>query len=423
MTANKSSIRDNVTKEFGKPTRPSPSANTHYGPHVTKVPPSIPSCPSKEILEKSRACQQKTATKEKTPLSYAQIASNVANALKIKEAFPALPNKKVLEMHNAAFGQHTNKAKKVQFTTKGPSRKQAIIPVHNDLAESIMGDASTYVFQINTLLKNVKSSMHSEFIRPCSGGIAIITNEVPNPSDLSIIGNYFKSVEGINSNDIPSPRLLQSKSYLKITGLPYLRNDGNKITSDNITDFMKHIDLFENVSLATKPRIIKASPKSDMAIIWFDIWDTQNGSKAKLLINHSFNLGRHIAIVRATNMNPGVPQCHNCWKWGHTTFLCQAHGSRCQKCSSPHKLEHHRELAWCCKANPKSNPPRLKTAQGTPCPHPFKCINCKGKHMADDSKCPFWRNRFNRDWHSKKAQEARESKANSIRLAVGGKKL
>jgi len=109
--------------------------------------------------------------------------------------------------------------------------------------------------------------MHSEFIRPCSGGIAIITNDVPNPSDLSIIGNYFKSVKGINSNNIPSPRLPQSKSYLKIMGLLYLQADGNKITSKNVTDFMKHIDLFENVSLATKPRIIKVSPKSDMAII------------------------------------------------------------------------------------------------------------------------------------------------------------
>jgi len=39
MTANKSSIRDNVTKEFGKPTKPSSSANTPHGPHVTKVPP------------------------------------------------------------------------------------------------------------------------------------------------------------------------------------------------------------------------------------------------------------------------------------------------------------------------------------------------------------------------------------------------
>ena len=60
---------------------------------------------------------------------------------------------------------------------------------------------------------------------------------------------------------------------------------------------MKHIDLFEDISLATKPWIIKASSKLDMAIIWFDIWDTQNGSKAKLLINHSFNLGRHITTI------------------------------------------------------------------------------------------------------------------------------
>ena len=148
-------------------------------------------------------------------------------------------------MHEAAFGQHANRVKKIQVTTKGPSRKQAIIPVHNDLAESIMGDASTHVFQINTQLKNVKSSMCSEFIRPCFGRIAIVTNNVPNPSDLSIIEKYFKSVEGINSNDIPSPRLPQSKSYLKITGLSYLRANGNRITSENVIDFMKHIDLFE----------------------------------------------------------------------------------------------------------------------------------------------------------------------------------
>jgi len=131
-------------------------------------------------------------------------------------------NKKVLEMHNVAFRQPANKAKKVQFTTKGPSRKQAIIPVPNNLAENIMGNASMHIFQINALLKNVKSLMHSEFICSCSGEIAIITNNVPNPSDLSIIEKYFKSVKGINSNDIPSPILPQSKSYLKIMGLLYL---------------------------------------------------------------------------------------------------------------------------------------------------------------------------------------------------------
>jgi len=43
--------------------------------------------------------------------------------------------------------------------------------------------------------------------------------------------------------------------------------------------------------------------------------------------------------------------------------------------------------------------------------------------MADNYKCPFWRNRFNKNWHSKKAQEAQETRANLIRLAVDSKKL
>jgi len=54
-TANKSSIRDNFTKEFGKTTKPSPSVNICHGVHITKVPSPILPCPSKEILEKSKA--------------------------------------------------------------------------------------------------------------------------------------------------------------------------------------------------------------------------------------------------------------------------------------------------------------------------------------------------------------------------------
>jgi len=108
---------------------------------------------------------------------------------------------------------------------------------------------------------------------------------------------------------------------------------------------MKYLKLFEHVTFTAKPKVIKASLKSDIAIIWFDIWDSQNSSKAKLLINHSFNFGRSITTIRTTNMNPGVPQYHNCWKWDHSTFSYHAHGSKCQKCNRPHKLEHHRDLA------------------------------------------------------------------------------
>jgi len=228
---------------------------------------------------------------------------------------------------------------------KGPSRKQAIVPTSDNIKDTIMGEANAHIFQTNMLLKSIKSTTRAKFIHPCPGGVSINTNSVPNTSDLNTIKRYLKSINGTGNDEVLAPRLPQSKSYLKITGIPYIQPNSNKLTSDDITTTMKQLELFEPMNLTAKPRVIKASPKSDMTIIWFNIWDSQNGSKAKLLINHSFNFGRYIATIRATNMNPGVPQCHNCWKWGHSTFSCHAHGSKCQKCNSPHKLEHHRDLA------------------------------------------------------------------------------
>jgi len=61
-------------------------------------------------------------------------------------------------------------------------------------------------------------------------------------------------------------------------------------------------------------------------------------------------------------------------------FVCHIYGLKCQKCNSPQKLEHHREMAWCCKVNFKTNFPRLKTKKGEPYTYLFKCINCKDEH-------------------------------------------
>ena len=111
-------------------------------------------------------------------------------------------------------------------------------------------------------------------------------------------------------------------------------------------------------------------------------------------------------------MYPGVAQCRNCWRWGHPTHACHAQGAKCQKCGGPHRVENHRLLAWCCKANTKSNPPREATAAGAPCPHTFKCLNYKDDHAADDNKCPFWRHRFDKQWHANKAAKVRSGRAN-----------
>jgi len=106
---------------------------------------------------------------------------------------------------------------------------------------------------------------------------------------------------------------------MKIIGLPYKINQ-DVISPDFIEGVLKETHLFKGVVLASKPCIIKASPKSDMAVVWVDIWDSQSGSSVKNIINRCFNIGRFITTIKGTNMNPGVPQCKNCWKWGHSTL-------------------------------------------------------------------------------------------------------
>ena len=204
---------------------------------------------------------------------------------------------------------------------------------------------------------------------------------------MSIIDQYIKNSNDINSLQVEEPRLPKSKSYLKIISIlffPYA-NSQKKLTSNNIELILKQNHIFDNISLISKPRVIKVSPKSDMSIVWIDIWDVQSGSNVKMLINRFFNVGRYIATIREANMNPSVPQYKNYWKWGHATFSCRIQDSKCVKCNGPHKSEHHHEFGWCCKVNNKINPPRLETKKGEPCPHSFKCSNCRVDHQADSN--------------------------------------
>ena len=57
---------------------------------------------------------------------------------------------------------------------------------------------------------------------------------------------------------------------MKIIGLPY-KIDQGVITPGFIKGVLKDIHLFKDVMLASKPCVIKASPKSDMMVVWVDI--------------------------------------------------------------------------------------------------------------------------------------------------------
>ena len=93
------------------------------------------------------------------------------------------------------------------------------------------------------------------------------------------------------------------------------------------------------------------------------------------------------------------------FKWDHATHSYRSQAFKYIKYNGPHLTEYHWQFSWCCKANSKTNPPRLETKQDKPCSHSFRCLNCKGDHQADLNLCPFWRHHFNKEWHSKECQK------------------
>ena len=154
------------------------------------------------------------------------------------------------------------------MTTKGSLHKQVIIPMNEKNAINFVKDSGTHVTNINRNLKNIKLDVIANFICAENKGVVIATNKVVSTLDLQTIEKYVKSSQCIEADYVESPRLPQSKFYLKIIGISYFSEQTNiQVTSEDIEKILKNTHIFNNIILALKPRIIKVFPKSDMAII------------------------------------------------------------------------------------------------------------------------------------------------------------
>ena len=120
---------------------------------------------------------------------------------------------------------------------------------------------------MNRALKNIKMDVMVDFVWLDYNGIIIITNQVMSSLELQTIKNYVKNADCISTDGVEVPRLSQSKSYLKIIGIPFLQNTNTPINSSIVEDIIKKNYIFNNVMLASRPYIIKVSPRLDMAIV------------------------------------------------------------------------------------------------------------------------------------------------------------
>ena len=288
---------------------------------------SIPAKLSKKVNKLSKYFKKNKKQGQKK--SYAQalasanlsskpkmISSNVVlKTLKIKETFPYFHNKKIDQVQKIISGTNNKPKLQLNITTRGLSQKQVIILMTKDMANQFIKDSSMHVININYALKGLKLSIIANFIHVEDKGIVITTNNIASSSDLQEIEKYIKNLFTTDANQVTSPRLSQSKSYLKIVSISFISKWSNmRISSEEVKNILKSNHIFNDIILASKPRIIKVSPKSNMAIIWIDIWNTQSGSNVMKIINRHFNIGSFIAMVQGANINLGVPQYKNCWK-------------------------------------------------------------------------------------------------------------
>ena len=88
------------------------------------------------------------------------------------------------------------------MTTKGPSRKQIIIPMSSDNIAKFMKSSSLHVANINWSLRNLKSEIFVDFICSDSTSVTVVTKKVTVQSNLYIIENYIKKVDDINSINV-----------------------------------------------------------------------------------------------------------------------------------------------------------------------------------------------------------------------------
>jgi len=153
---------------------------------LDKVPPPLP-LPAKSVKEvnaiskyfqnKKPSVKNKKKEISKPTKTYAQASKSQAstsNVFKIKEAFPALNAKKIDQVNNIIKGN----PKSIQMTTKGPLRKQVIIPMSKDNINAFMKNSSLHTANINSQLRNAKSEVPTDYIRADPLGITIVTSKV-----------------------------------------------------------------------------------------------------------------------------------------------------------------------------------------------------------------------------------------------------
>ncbi|KXN91250.1 hypothetical protein AN958_01610 [Leucoagaricus sp. SymC.cos] len=208
-------------------------------------------------------------------------------------------------------------AKKPKATTKGPSRKQVLFVLDDPNARPNLEQMPCLLNKYLTDNKVVR--LRAETVLVVYSGWSIQLTDVPSLEQLNTIRQWL----GIHFSPIGSEVYLPaSKSFLKLINVPYIRQDGSWTTSDQVEGVMRASNLSNHFVLVGPPQVVRNSKSSDTAMAYFEVWDSQRGTRAANLVGHSLQFGHWTSRVMEASANPGASLCQRCWRWGHSSQTC-----------------------------------------------------------------------------------------------------
>jgi len=84
--------------------------------------------------------------------------------LQLKEAFPSLSADEVGKILKIKDNGEGNKKLRINIMTRGPSRREVIIPMTKVNTELMINSAHIHISNVNKCLKNSKSDIFADFI-------------------------------------------------------------------------------------------------------------------------------------------------------------------------------------------------------------------------------------------------------------------
>ena len=122
-----------------------------------------------------------------------------------------------------------------------------------------MANAASTVEFCNKGLVSARSKLRVESVHKAWDGVSMSTNSVASVAELEVIKQWLKKTAGLGEVTEVEPRLSQSKSFLKVLGIPYWDSKTFlPVTPAQVAEVLSSSPLFEGVTLASMPCIMKA---------------------------------------------------------------------------------------------------------------------------------------------------------------------